>query len=177
MRRLVILSPFLVLLMAAPLALASEDTTRTDVAVREHLRMGLQGVTAACKQLSPARKLAVADRALFSLHRARALQLLRAKPNKALERTIESGLIAALNVKTRVYLVRGSLPKAKRLNEAALAYETVSVTALKLRVEIQKAILVDVYERIDGRHGIDRLRERHDAIGAPLRDRGAARRR
>ena len=80
-------------------------------------------------------------------------------------------------MKARVYLKRGSLQRAKRFNDAALSYETVNVEALKLRVEIQKAFLVDIYEKIEGRRAIERLRNRHGTIGAPLRDRGAARRR
>ncbi len=178
MRHLALLSLIIALLLAAPLAHAASKHDRNAVAVRAHLRAGLQGLVSVCKQTSPARKLDVTDRALTRLHRAHALhRLSAASTERALRRTIESGIIAALNLKTRVHLERGSIERARRLNDAALSYPTVSVTALKLRIEIKKALLVDIYERIDGRCGIDRLRTRHDDIGAPIRDRGAARRR
>lgn len=178
MRRLALLSPFLLVLLVAPCAHATQETTTLEATVREYLRVGVEGVAAARKPSSPARKLVLADRALAKLHRAHALQKLHAKAvGKALGRSIEAALICGLNLKTRVYLQRGSLPRAKRLNDAALSLATVNIEALKLRVAIQKAMLVDVYEQIEGRQGIQRLRARHATAGSPLRNRGGARRR
>ena len=177
-RRLTYLSPFFLLLFAATSAIAAQDPKAAEANVREQLRVGLLGVTAASKQTSPSRKLALADRALVNLRRARALQQLHlGAAHKALRHATETGVIRALNLKTRVYLERGSLQHAKRLNDAALSFSTCNVEALKLRVDVQKALIVDIYEAIQGRRAIERLRARHEATGTPLRDRGLARRR
>lgn len=178
MQRLAVLFPFLVLLLAATTAHATEESKRADARARGYLRAGVTLVSAAHRESSPSRKLQLADRALAKLHRAHAvLKLERTIRSDELERAVETSLISALNVKTWVKLQRGALESAKRLNEAALAYKTPNVVALRLRVAIQKALLRDVYEEIQGQHAINRLRSRHGEIGSALRDRGLARRR
>ena len=178
MQRLAVLLPFFVLLLAATTAHATEESKRADARARGYLRAGTSTLSAAHRESSLARKLRLADKALVTLHRAHAMQKLHAAASsEELERAIETGVISALNVKTWVHLERGALQRARRLNEAALAYATPNVVALRLRVEIHKAEMRDVYEQIQGRRAINRLRDRRDSTGASLRDRGLARRR
>lgn len=169
---------FLLTVAGVPAQAASGGSAVRDHRVHQCLCLGLKLLAAARKETTVSRKLVLLDRALDTLHRARGLRRLQGEDEKhaALDLSLERALIKTLNAKTRVFLERGSLPRARRANRAALGYSIADTEALNLRNEIDEAAALDLFEKFEGEVGTERLRGNRDAAGAPVRDRGAARR-
>ncbi|MDJ0521395.1 MAG: hypothetical protein QNJ90_04900 [Planctomycetota bacterium] len=165
------------LALAVP-AFGAEATSPHHNRAEKYLRAGTQVLARAAKVDDTSSRLSLAKRALTSLHRAKAIQHVHLNGTAGdLKASIETALIRALNVKARAYLDRGALKRAKLVNQAALAFTTPNMAALKLRSDIAKAEATDLYEAVNGRVGIDRVRERRSQAGAPVRERGLSRRR
>ena len=142
------------------------------------LKRGTRALADADLTSAVSRKLVLLEHGLIHLRRARAtLRVNAPKILRSLDRQIERALIRGLSTKARIYLERGSLRRAQRAVRAAMAYSIADLETLKLHAAIHRALMTDVYETIQGQRAIERLRDRHEELGAPLRDRGAARRR
>ncbi len=89
----------------------------------------------------------------------------------------EAGLVSSLNLETRIYYDRKSLPLATKRNAAALKLAPKDKTALDLKEKIAKARDKDIYDKDTGNTAIQRIRNRRIRNGVPLRNRGRARRR
>src|SRR5262245_3407902 len=81
-------------------------------------------------------------------------------------------LVRAYDEQTQIYLDRGSLPSARKHNEAALAVDPLDVRARNLKAMITAAEETDILDKNTGGVAIDRIVERRQAAGMPLRERG-----
>src|SRR5262245_36266437 len=81
-------------------------------------------------------------------------------------------LVRAYDAQTQIYLDRGSLPSARKQNEAALAVDPLDVRARNLKVMIEAAEYTDILYKNTGGVALDRIVERRAAAGMPLRERG-----
>jgi hypothetical protein len=88
-----------------------------------------------------------------------------------------TGLVRAYDAQAEIYYYRGSLPSARRLNQAALEIDAQDARARNLSVMIQAAEETDIFDKVQGTVAVDRIVERRAAAGMPLRDRGVSTRR
>ena len=83
-----------------------------------------------------------------------------------------SGLVRTYTSQAEIYYNRGSLPSAKRQNDAALAIDPMDGRARNLKVMIEAAAETDILDKSVGTVALDRITERRAAAGMPLRERG-----
>jgi hypothetical protein len=88
-----------------------------------------------------------------------------------------SGLVRAYDAQAEIYYYRGSLPSARRHNEAALAIDARDIRARNLKVMIEAAEETDILDKSVGDVALGRIQERRAAAGMPLRERGVTPRR
>ena len=83
-----------------------------------------------------------------------------------------SGLVNAYVAQAEIYYGRGSLPSAKRQNEAALAIDPLDGRARNLKAMIEAAEETDILDKSVGDTALERIQERRASAGMPLRERG-----
>ena len=83
-----------------------------------------------------------------------------------------SGLVRTYTAQAEIYYNRGSLPAARKHNEAALAIDPKDGRARNLKVMIEAAEETDILDKSVGTVALDRIVERREAAGMPLRERG-----
>ena len=180
MKRVTLVSLFTLLTfpLVAPADSASASSSTSADRVRRYLERGEKVVALAERETRTARRLQVLERALRTLDRARALRGTQSTSGERLpsDAEIDRATLHALNSIARIHLDRGALIPARDVNRRALALRTPSVQALTLHAEIHKRLLKDLFDD-KGIAAIQRVRERRAAAGAPVRDRGRARRR
>lgn len=82
------------------------------------------------------------------------------------------GLVRAYDAQTEIYFNRGSLPSARKQNEAALAIDPLDGPARNLKAMIAAAEETDILDKNTGGVALDRITERRAAARMPLRERG-----
>ena len=143
-----------------------------------NLERGREQMATATTLKTNARRIDTLDRALYFLRRARAVTL-PSTDSAVIEvrKDVESNLVQALDSQAQIYYSRSSYSLAKKRLEESLAIDPQDSQAQRLSEMIKDAESEDIYDKIQGRAAIDRIRERRAAAGMPLRDRGIANRR
>lgn len=163
------------LLALAAAVAADAPPDRTLALAQAYLKRGLDAVEAANVAKTAGQRLLALTRADFLLGRADGLA--EKTGDLGLQSRARVALIDARIRKAAAYYERKSLPSAKETVLEALALDPSNVKGKALLDAIKRALEEDIFDSVDGVVGIDRVKARRLAAGAPLRDRGLARRR
>jgi hypothetical protein len=160
-------------LLAATIAAEGD---RAAARAEAHLKRGREAVARLAEAKSNAQKLHALERARHFLERAEAIAAKDAVPEH-LRAEIRADLVGVLIRTAAVHYERKSLRRARETVTRALKLDPLNAKAKALLAAIHRAEEEDIFDSVDGIVGIDRVRARRLAVGAPLRDRGRARRR
>jgi hypothetical protein len=163
------------LLVLAAAVAADVPADRTLALAKAYLKRGQEAADSAREAKSTGQRLHALTRADFFLSRAD--QLAAKTDDLGLQSRARVSLVDARVRKAAVLYERKSLPQAKETVLSALKLDPENAAAKALLAAIEKAEEDDLFDSVDGLVAIDRVKARRLAAGAPLRDRGAARRR
>lgn len=163
-----------VLALLFAVATAAEPD-RSLARAQAYAKRGTEALEAAHRAKTTGQRLQALERAGFFLRRADGLAA--KTPDLGLQSRVRTSLVEAVVQAGGAYYERKSLPRAKQSAEEALKLDPKNPKATALLAAIEKAEEEDIFESVDGVVAIDRVRARRLAAGAPLRDRGLARRR
>jgi len=174
------LATFLTLVAAVSAAdgLPKTDSERQFARVEAYLERGREALGSIDGAKTPATKLQALGRARFDLERAYSLARMRKETEfRGLEAEARFTLAETLVDEATIQFARKSLPRAKRSVGDALRLDPNHPRARVLLTAIVEAEKEDLLDVANGGIANERVRQRREALGFPLRDRGAARRR
>jgi tetratricopeptide (TPR) repeat protein len=162
-------------LVLLALAAAPAEPDRNVARAQAHLKRGREALDGAGAAKTTGQRLHALERAAYFLGRAD--EFAGKAADAKLQAEIRTLLVEALVRKAAAYYERKSLPRARETVLRALAIDPQDAKGKALLAAVKKAEDEDIFESVDGLVGIDRVKARRLAAGAPLRDRGLARRR